>query len=341
MSDDARTFASPDRFAMAGRSQPTTVPTRHGFTLVELLVVAAISAVLIGLLLPSVQRVRDAAARAQCCNNLKQIGLALHNYSDVNGQLPPGNEAVAPGLFSPIRTNWAICLLPFLEMQALYTQYNPGKSNVDFDNNDVRTTFVKVYTCPADPTPHQAQNPFSGPGRNEQYMTGNYRAMAGRSDGINFFEFVNNPTNSVPSAKNLQYDWRGPMHVVMPSQNLKCEKLSNIPDGLSNTLMVGEYATETIEARRVHWAYSFASYSVGSAVPDSRTLVPDFKRCAETLGAGDLACSRGWGSFHAGNRVINFVMCDGSVRAISTGIQIDIFASLGSIAGGELVPGPD
>jgi prepilin-type processing-associated H-X9-DG protein len=77
---------------------------------------------------------------------------------------------------------------------------------------------------------------------------------------------------------------------------------------------------------------------VGSAIADSRTLVPDFESCAFALGAGELACSRGWGSFHAGGQVINFVMCDGSVRPISTGIQIDIFAGLGSIAGGEVIP---
>jgi prepilin-type processing-associated H-X9-DG protein len=104
---------------------------------------------------------------------------------------------------------------------------------------------------------------------------------------------------------------------------------------------VGEYATTTVPRRRVLWAYSFASYSVGSAIPDGRTLIPDFTRCADTLGAGDLACSRGWGSFHAGQQIINFVMCDGSVRAISAGIRIDIFAGLGSIAGGEAVPDPN
>jgi len=318
-----------------------TAPTRHGFTLVELLAVAAISAVLIGLLLPAVQRVRDAAARAQCCNNLKQIGLALHSYSDGQGSLPPGNEVAAPGAMAPIRSNWAINLLPFLEMSSLYNDYQTGRSNTDSANALVRKTFVKVYTCPADPIPHVAQNPFSGPGQNELYMTGNYRAMAGRSDGVNFFEFINNPLFTAPSALNLRHDWRGPMHIVMPSQNLTTERIANITDGASNTLMVGEYATESIKGRRVHWAYSFASYSLGSAVPDGRTLIPDFKRCADTLGGGDLACARGWGSFHAGRQIINFVMCDGSVRAISAGIRIDIFASLGSIAGDEVVPDPD
>ena len=99
---------------------------------------------------------------AQCCNNLKQIGLALHNYSDASGHLPPGNEVAAPGAMSPIRSNWAINLLPFLEMRSLYNDYKIGRSNTDSANELVRKTFVKVYTCPADPVPHLRRIRFLG-----------------------------------------------------------------------------------------------------------------------------------------------------------------------------------
>jgi prepilin-type processing-associated H-X9-DG protein len=170
-------------------------------------------------------------------------------------------------------------------------------------------------------------------------MTANYRAVAGRSDGMNYFEYINEPANRVDSARNLPFNWRGPMHIVLQAQGFGVESLGNIIDGTSNTLLVGEYATITAPRRRVLWAYSFAGYSVGTAIPDSRTLIPDFDRCANTLGAGANACSRGFGSFHANGQVINFVMADGSVRAISTGIQVDLFASLGSIAGGEYILG--
>jgi prepilin-type processing-associated H-X9-DG protein len=323
---------------MAGRSRTTGDRPRSGFTLIELLIIVAILAVMVGLLLPAVQRVRDAAARAQCANNLKQIGLALHTFNDIRTFLPPGNELSGLGSIAPTKSNWAIQILPYLEQDALYQKYNDSVYNSDSDNRPVRETFVKVYTCPSDPKPHHLQQPSSGPGRFVNYMTSNYRAVAGRSEGQNFYEVINNPPNLAPSAKNLPYDWRGPMHAYLPALGFGHESLTSIPDGTTNTLMVGEYATSTADSRRTLWAYSYGSYSVGTAVPDGRTLIPDFNRCAYTLGAGEQACSRGWGSFHAGSSVINFVFCDGSVRAVSTGIQVNMFANLGSIAGADPVP---
>src|SRR5260370_1779358 len=164
---------------------------RHrGFTLTELLVVIAISAVRIGLLLPAVQKVREAAANVSCENNLPQIGLGLQSYHDANGTFPPGHWVEGPlgddGNRSTYFANWAILILPYVEQDNLFKQYNNTLRNTHPQNQAVVQQYLSVYTCPSDPNARKVMLPESTvngttAADNAQYMAGSYRGMSGVS----------------------------------------------------------------------------------------------------------------------------------------------------------------
>src|SRR5437870_6359667 len=122
---------------------------RRGFTLIELLVVIAIIGVLIGLLLPAVQKVREAANRMKCSNNLKQMGIALHGYHDVNQTFPWGHQD-SNNFFS---LPWAVFILPYLEQDSLFRQFDTKKQFIDPANQGPQAqTKLSVYICPSSPS---------------------------------------------------------------------------------------------------------------------------------------------------------------------------------------------
>jgi prepilin-type N-terminal cleavage/methylation domain-containing protein/prepilin-type processing-associated H-X9-DG protein len=339
-------------------------PFRPAFTLIELLVVIAIIAVLIGLLLPAVQKVREAAARMSCSNNLKQMGLAMHSYHDVNHVFPLGGVTNNVCCTYEGGPSWAIAILPYLEQGNLYQLYNPAQTTENAANQQLRTTVVKVYNCPSDSRAGQVMAPVSGPSALYSpaltYATSSYKGVAGMAGESNGFD---DPFG----AEQYPSSWRGVLHagadIKYPtagaggaaagpwskwnaSGNYNArESIASITDGTSNTLMIGEYATTTTLGRGPYWAYEFTGYIMGDVYspPQSRALIADFDRCSNTSlwpgTTGNQPCKRAFASFHTG--VINFAFCDGSVRAISPNIDLINLGYLVTIAGGEVAVQPN
>jgi len=341
----------------------------HGFTLIELLVVIAIIAVLIGLLLPAVQKVREAAARASCSNNLKQIGLAMHNYHDANGQLPPANVQTCPagtangsstgchyskGLFVEI--------LPFVEQGALKTLYNPQAFTDENHANDFfNRQFIKIYQCPSDDRATQLMDTMGpwtlaprGGGNgdvgvyNFRYMASSYKGMSGMGNpsstntwGGFWDEAFDNPLTA-NSAAGYNRNGRGVFH-TNGYAGLNPETLTTIADGTSNTLMVGERhikvgGNEQWVRRGPFWADSFNLYATSATYLNINTIYmsPDYDACQALLRQlynTDNHCKYGWGSFHSGG--IQFVYADGHVAVVQQTIDQTVFAALGTVSGGE------
>ena len=161
-------------------------PSRAGFTLIELLVVIAIIAVLIGLLLPAVQKVREAAARTTCTNNLKQIGVAMHGYHSALGYFPPGFTSQTPGVDEEGTGpgwGWGAHTLPYVEQDALYRQITLTKDITDPVNATARGTSLKVYRCPSDTPPAPTFNAVDGGGPTLYALAfSNYAGVGGQDE---------------------------------------------------------------------------------------------------------------------------------------------------------------
>lgn len=319
---------------------------RLGFTLVELLVVIAIIGILIALLLPAVQMAREAARRMECSNKMKQMGLALHNYHDAYDRFPPGGvtERGRGGRGSCCgtlnQTTWTIAILPYLEESDLEDKYDYRFFNEESQNRFVREFIVPHYICPSDINTDLLARPASGPGRRLDYAPGSYRAVSGRTRGRCWGDNA-----QMWQDRRRCFNWRGVLHHVGtrhqngsgPSHS-HSEKIKNIKDGTSNTLMLGEFQTKTQNRRRTFWAYTYTSYNQSSVCPQcgNRTLLNDYNLCGRLRSGwagGWNGCKRGWGSFHGD--IVNWTMADASVRSISVNVNMTILGRMATIKQGE------
>jgi prepilin-type N-terminal cleavage/methylation domain-containing protein/prepilin-type processing-associated H-X9-DG protein len=283
---------------------------RRGFTLIELLVVIAIIAILIGLLVPAVQKVREAAARTQCANNLKQIGLALHNYHDTYKHLPPprGNHTGTTYLFTEFR-GWMCEILPYLEQTSLARSMYTNPWYVGFFVTF--NTPVGNYLCPSDP-----RDLFSVPAGNGALTS--YLGVTGSDNDVN--AQFNGPTNGIFNVSSGGI------------------RLTDIRDGSSNTLMVGE-RPPTASLFEGWWGAS-----------DYDTLLSTRQLYGDLFGAGGCVLPGLFGpgsltgpcngdgnhfwSFHPGGA--NWLLGDGSVRYLPYSAS-PLTIPLASRSGGEVV----
>jgi prepilin-type N-terminal cleavage/methylation domain-containing protein len=327
---------------------PTRTRRRAGMTLVELLVVIAIIAVLIGLLLPAVQKVREAASRTACANHLKQIGLAVHHFHDCYQCLPPSRLDRAGGVA------WTVLILPFIEQGNFGQRWDPKRWYYDqgatvAEGDALRGTPVTIYYCPSrrtattEPTVSITGDlpDLSFPGSRTHYagVLGDYGCSVGNDMGADYNADGTGGNGAIVLAKLphvYEVNTRPPRLAPWKSQTT----FSTITDGLTNTLLVGEkYLKPGTFGVNVP-ADLDANFGDGSIYNgDHPWVISRVAGVSSPLARGiDDAFVSQFGSWHPG--VCQFVMADGAVRALPVSIDPTVLGYLSQRDDGHATPDP-
>lgn len=288
---------------------------RAAFTLVELLVVIAIIGVLVALLLPAVQAAREASRRSQCQNNLKQIGLAVHNFHDTNNELPPARLGYE---YIP----WTVLIMPFMEQVNLYQQFDP-KVKIAAHPAAALAANVPGYVCPSRHKAGAQSTQFDG--------------SSGKNGSLGDYATVDGPSADDPPYRRISAtgmiitatDHTPPVLGVMKSRT----NFASTTDGLSNTIMIGEKHIKSIDIGKESsggdgpilgsFAYSVMRVAGGrNAGADGNW--PLAKGLTDNVGGQAIAV---FGSWHSGGAV-NFAWGDGSVRPLNNNVNTVTLARL-------------
>jgi prepilin-type N-terminal cleavage/methylation domain-containing protein len=314
---------------------------RKGFTLIELLVVIAIIAVLVGLLVPAVQKVREAANRMSCSNNLKQFGLAVHNYEGVIGFIPP-SRLNRDGCMT-----WYALLLPFIEQDNLYKSWTSPDDSFYLQSDAVRQAQVKIFYCPSRRSPGQlsinnqtgdwpergqpAAKPYPGALGDYACVTGDNQSASGESSDTPSTTgmMIAAAYKNVGNRMNVTGLWT---HI---------NKFASVTDGLSNTIMIGE---KHVPLGSEGVSLLASGKYIGDGSIYNSDMLQNVGRAAgirnplalsptDSFGTQNI---ESFGSFHTG--VVQFVFGDGSVRVLRTSIPSATLAILANKSDG--LPNP-
>lgn len=322
------------------RQRNTCLRPLHGFTLVELLVVIAIIGVLIGLLLPAVQSAREAARRISCANNLKQVGMAVHNFHDSHQKLPPTSAGYA-------KLPWTGLLLPYLEMAAVYDRITLS-ADVDDASNSILTTAesaVGQYVCPTRSRPRVITTLTSGlNGPVSDYAVTVWFDTTGNINGggaDHFWYAIAGSYTTAPASWQVGAD----TSASITFSALKVTKtigkivgrtsLKDVTDGTSKTVMIGEKALpSSMPSGCCSWtAHEVGMYDNRSSFRELSVARSMRKVLTKTADYTPSESTAGFGSWHPG--VCHFLFVDGAVRALSNDTSTAVLGQIAKSADGQ------